>query len=619
MGRKRKRKGNARHQGSGAEIQNASTNGGGGGEADELERLLPNGVSREDLFALCFVLRTLGAHRGEPGWRDPSLKPLRKALWPVVSDLVNVYKSRGGLAGKQERKRARQEKNKSSQQEQQQPYDPAADGGGGRLEKEKTIASISSSKLFTRAVKTLALLQGSIKGILLHPKLKNLRVSLHIFAEAFIDEVGSSWTARASSALLDGRMEDAHMALVAIKKAQKVPKLGAIQRWVRDAMNEDEFAALRSAESVKLLDAIIRLQRIEWWWMKRKGEEEERRKASSTTTTTTTTPPLIDWQEPFVSKDRAKPVPTDPREISSKASCNSSSAEAEAYVGRFGTREREKMCNEVARNYPASFYSVIYEEKAAERVQPNRYDLRIYKLPSEAIQFEEGEADRGQKRVDVSNLPGAFVLVDALSEGECRQIIAAAESSPHGYVPDETVTSAPTPKGYAPRASNFVWLSDEIADRIFERVKHLLPQEMGPNGMHKLKGINARLRLYRYSPGAIYRPHVDGAWPGSGCKPATKEVTTTTAVEEEYCYDAYGDRWSRLTFLIYLNDDFLGGNTTFYTPAPKLGHLEAYSVAPRTGSVLVFPHGGDHGSLVHEGSNVEQGAKYVIRTDVLYS
>jgi len=37
----------------------------------------------------------------------------------------------------------------------------------------------------------------------------------------------------------------------------------------------------------------------------------------------------------------------------------------------------------------------------------------------------------------------------------------------------------------------------------------LLPQQLGGG---KLAGINARWRLYRYSPGATYRPHVDGAW-----------------------------------------------------------------------------------------------------------
>ena len=70
---------------------------------------------------------------------------------------------------------------------------------------------------------------------------------------------------------------------------------------------------------------------------------------------------------------------------------------------------------------------------------------------------------------------------------------------------------------------------------------------------------------------------------------------------------------------MYLNEDFEGGTTTFYTPAATIGKLEAHSVSPRVGSVLLFPHGGSVGSLVHEGRAVTRGAKYVLRTDVLYT
>jgi hypothetical protein len=48
------------------------------------------------------------------------------------------------------------------------------------------------------------------------------------------------------------------------------------------------------------------------------------------------------------------------------------------------------------------------------------------------------------------------------------------------------------------------------------------------------------------------------------------------------------------------------------------GCLDARGVQPQQGNVMVFPHGGTLGSLVHEGSAVLRGAKYVIRTDVLY-
>lgn len=129
---------------------------------------------------------------------------------------------------------------------------------------------------------------------------------------------------------------------------------------------------------------------------------------------------------------------------------------------------------------------------------------------------------------------------------------------------------------------------------------------------------------HRYFPGAVYRPHIDGAWPGSGLAP-----------DGSYSDDVYdGKRHSRLTFLIYLNGGFEGGETTFFLGDPPhvaedlptscksvaqaKKYIHARAVTPQVGSVLCFPHGAAVGSLVHEGSAVRTGVKYVIRTDVLY-
>ena len=46
--------------------------------------------------------------------------------------------------------------------------------------------------------------------------------------------------------------------------------------------------------------------------------------------------------------------------------------------------------------------------------------------------------------------------------------------------------------------------------------------------------------------------------------------------------------------------------------------MNAYPVNPVMGSVAVFPHGEAKGALLHEGTGVTQGAKYIIRTDVEY-
>lgn len=73
------------------------------------------------------------------------------------------------------------------------------------------------------------------------------------------------------------------------------------------------------------------------------------------------------------------------------------------------------------------------------------------------------------------------------------------------------------------------------------------------------------------------------------------------------------------TLQIYLNDSFLNGCTTFFLPSSRPSTLNAFPVKPSQGCALVFPHGDSRGSLLHEGSPVgEGGAKYVIRTEVLY-
>jgi hypothetical protein len=102
-------------------------------------------------------------------------------------------------------------------------------------------------------------------------------------------------------------------------------------------------------------------------------------------------------------------------------------------------------------------------------------------------------------------------------------VLCAAESI--GYTPDAPLAGeASTQKSVL--AHNFFWLADStFQSTIMTRIAHLLPASM--DGM-KLMGVNARCRLYRYIPGAIYRPHIDGAWPASGL------------VDGEYRYDMNG-------------------------------------------------------------------------------
>jgi hypothetical protein len=79
----------------------------------------------------------------------------------------------------------------------------------------------------------------------------------------------------------------------------------------------------------------------------------------------------------------------------------------------------------------------------------------------------------------------------------------------------------------------------------------------------------------RYFPGAVYRPHVDGAWPASGKKDPVLSSNPNNNNNNNnkggngndgggggggaYVYDDGSGQRSKLTMLVYLNEGFEGG------------------------------------------------------------
>jgi predicted 2-oxoglutarate/Fe(II)-dependent dioxygenase YbiX len=102
-------------------------------------------------------------------------------------------------------------------------------------------------------------------------------------------------------------------------------------------------------------------------------------------------------------------------------------------------------------------------------------------------------------------------------------------------------------------------------------------------------GLNERLRLYRYDAGQQFDWHLDG-----------------------YFERRIGER-SFFTFMIYLNDDFDGGATSFRDDYGGTSIDGALHVTPRRGMALLFHH-----PILHRGDPVAVGRKYVLRTDVMY-
>lgn len=198
------------------------------------------------------------------------------------------------------------------------------------------------------------------------------------------------------------------------------------------------------------------------------------------------------------------------------------------------------------------------------------------------------------KRIDLPQVPGAFQLLNVLTERECDQIVQISETL--GYHEDAPVS--------LPRRirhnNNFNWVVDESIDGpIWDRCTDFF--ETSSFCGAKPVGINARFRFYRYGEGDFFAFHTDGAWPGS------------RVVDGHLVADAYGDRISEMTLLIFLSDGYEGGRTLFQT-----GSDTVEAIATPKGAALCFPHGMHPDHCVHSGEEVTAGNKDIIRSDVLY-
>ncbi|GAA5875068.1 hypothetical protein JCM3774_003419 [Rhodotorula dairenensis] len=399
--------------------------------------------------------------------------------------------------------------------------------------------------------------------------LRPLRRAVHDFHRTAnqLAGTGNSLASRISAALTQHRHLDALVLLAELRLRGQSPKLGSLQRWVRDldAASRDD-GSFGDSEVLKVLDAILRCTNGE-----PEHDEEEDGLIRG-----------ISGQVVVRQRDWVHRKPRD------------GDVYGEIVAGRFPPpADRERL---------SSRFSLLHTVPAAERQPPNHHPALLFASAPGAIPLAAAHPTPVQ-RFEVPHVPGAFLLTDVLSPDECRSILAHAEAV--GFRPDQPIEG-----DQSVLAHNLYWLADlPFLDTFCQRFLHLCPQLIEGK---RVRGINARFRVYRYVPGAIYRPHIDGAWPASGVDPKTGEYLYDSSPKDK-------PQWSRLTFLIYLNDSFDAGCTTFFLPSSRSSTMNAFPVKPAQGCALVFPHGDSRGSLLHEGSPVGHGgAKYVIRTEVLY-
>lgn len=163
---------------------------------------------------------------------------------------------------------------------------------------------------------------------------------------------------------------------------------------------------------------------------------------------------------------------------------------------------------------------------------------------------------------------------DVLSKDECAEWIAWAEQ--RGFHRSPVMSEKGREYDEAVR-NNERFVSDDPgrAKVLFDRLREHLPRLQG----WAPTGCNERIRIYRYDAGMRFRRHRDAA------------------------YERQDGERSKLTLLVYLSDEFEGGETWF----PQ------FTYSPRLGAALLFEHDQDHAGVV-----VTEGRKYVARSDVMY-
>jgi len=190
-----------------------------------------------------------------------------------------------------------------------------------------------------------------------------------------------------------------------------------------------------------------------------------------------------------------------------------------------------------------------------------------------------------------TKMPDTFARVvrGALDEEHCAELLSKVNAK--GFTP-ALINTGGGRQELLPEyrdGHRIIVDSPDLAAWLLEVLRPHLPARMGDLS---LAGLNERCRFLCYTPGQSFPGHTDGCYKRRGNHPKAGEQ-------------------SRVTVQLYLHDvpKDHGGATTFYPDSPTaVGHQ------PEAGSVLLFTQ-----DLFHEGSLLEKGLKYTLRTEAMYS
>lgn len=219
----------------------------------------------------------------------------------------------------------------------------------------------------------------------------------------------------------------------------------------------------------------------------------------------------------------------------------------------------------------------------------------VPKPTPKAVVFPE-LSEKTNVRCDTFLEDQVLLLSNVFTPAECRTLVDFVDSQPLELTP-------PKKRGEADRVNYRVSISSsEFADRLWTILRPHLPSfsysasVTPPAASARMAhSLNSNIRLYKYTPSQHFNPHYDDS----------VRDAKTGAVSE----------WTLLIYLTGAEDGVRGGETIFY-PNSKAKASEAMTVPLTRGTALLHRHGDR--CLLHEGSQVRSGTKYILRSDIMF-
>ncbi|KAK7014966.1 hypothetical protein R3P38DRAFT_2998686 [Favolaschia claudopus] len=193
-------------------------------------------------------------------------------------------------------------------------------------------------------------------------------------------------------------------------------------------------------------------------------------------------------------------------------------------------------------------------------------------------------------------LENQIILVDDIfSAAECKSFVKFIDSLPLELTP-------PKKRGEAERHNHrFSITSPDFAKNLHTTIAPHLPPFIpaktgkGSGIPRKAHSLNSNIRVYKYTPDQYFGPHYD-----DDCR------DSITGAKSE---------WTLLIYLTGVQDGVEGGETLFYQNEKDITRDVIKAPLVR-GTALLHRHGRE--CMLHEGSTVVRGVKYVLRSDVMF-